>query len=425
MVIRFTLVLLILSSPCFASTIIHAGALIDGISNQTRQNVSIVIKDNSIHEIQSGHIKGQANDQIIDLKKHTVLPGLMDMHTHLIHVFHKKSYSDKFFLNPTDYALRASDNAKKTLLAGFTTVRDLGDSYNVSVALRKAINKGWIIGPRIFTATKSIATSGGHADPTNGLNDFFGYDPKPHQGVINGPVEARKAVRERYKDGADLIKITGTGGVLSKAKSGKNPQFMKDEFEAIVQTAKDYNMTVAVHAHGKEGMKRAVLAGVTSIEHGTYMDQEIMRLMIQKGTYYVPTILAGNWVAQKAKVKDFFPEIIRSKAATIGPLIEKTFAKAYKAGVKIAFGTDTGVSPHGENAKEFSLMVKNGMPPMKAIQSATMEAAKLLKIQDKLGSVTVGKTADLIAVLGDPLKDISILEKVDFVMKEGQVFKKP
>jgi imidazolonepropionase-like amidohydrolase len=230
-------------------------------------------------------------------------------------------------------------------------------------------------------------------------------------------------VRQRYKDGADLIKITATGGVLSVAKSGQNPQFMDDELQAIVATAKDYGMTIAVHAHGKEGIHRAIKAGVTSIEHGTYMDKDTFKLMKEYGTYYVPTIMAGEWVAKKAEIDGFFPDLVRPKARQIGPLIQQTFTDAYQAGVKIAFGTDSGVSAHGDNAQEFSLMVAGGMPAIEAIRSATLYAAKLLAIDDTLGSVEAGKLADLIAVKGDPLSDITLLQQVQFVMKDGVIYK--
>jgi imidazolonepropionase-like amidohydrolase len=310
-------------------------------------------------------------------------------------------------------------------MAGFTTVRDLGDNGVNSIALRKAINQGWIPGPRIFTSGKSLATTGGHADPTNALRGDYRRDPGPLEGVINGPDDARKAVRQRYKDGADLIKLTATGGVLSLAASGQNPQFTDEELEAVVSTARDYGMIVAVHAHGTEGIKRAILAGVDSIEHGTYMTDEVISLMRQKGTWWVPTNMAGEWVAEKSKEPGYFPEIVRPKAAAIGPEIQATFAKAYAAGVKIAFGTDSGVSPHGKNAREFELMVAGGMPPMQAIQSATLQAARLLKIDDRLGTIEPGKIADVVAVKGDPLEDIRAMQEVVFVMKEGVVFKGP
>jgi imidazolonepropionase-like amidohydrolase len=278
---------------------------------------------------------------------------------------------------------------------------------------------------RIFTAGKSLATTGGHADPTNGTADEFEGDPGPKEGVLNGPEDARKAVRQRYKDGADLIKLTATGGVLSLAASGQNPQFTDEELQAVVATAKDYGMTVAVHAHGTEGMKRAVLAGVDSIEHGTFMTDEVMELMKERGTYWVPTNMAGEWVAKKAAEPGFLPEIVRPKAAAIGPVIKETFRKAHAAGVKIAFGTDSGVSPHGENAREFELMVEGGMPPMKAIQSATLVASQLLRVEDKLGTLEEKKLADVIAVKGNPLEDIKAMHDVVFVMKEGVTYKSP
>jgi imidazolonepropionase-like amidohydrolase len=408
-----------------AETYVHAGTLIDGISDKPKTGVTIVIENDRIVAVHDGFVSSGGDDSVINLRDHTVMPGLMDMHVHL-HMQHSKdAYTEEFFMEPREVALRGSMYAKRTLLAGFTTVRDLGDDGFNAVSLRKAIDAGWIIGPRIYCAGKALATTGGHADPTNGLNKELKGDPGPREGVVNGTDDARKAVRQRYKDGADLIKLTATGGVLSLAKSGQNPQFKMDELEAIVSTANDYGMTVAVHAHGAEGMKRAVEAGVTSIEHGTFMTDEIMRMMKRNGTVYVPTILAGVWVGEKAQEPDYFPAIVRPKAATIGPVIQETFAKAYKAGVTIAFGTDTGVSPHGENAREFELMVEAGMPPMEAIQSATMGGAKLLRIQEDLGSVETGKIADLVAVPGNPLENISLMKDVSFVMKAGTIYKSP
>ncbi|MFT4747602.1 MAG: imidazolonepropionase-like amidohydrolase [Congregibacter sp.] len=405
-------------------TIIHAGSLIDSTSDRVIQKATVIITDNKITAIKEGFTEGSSEDTVIDLSDYTVMPGLMDMHTHISSQNNgPASYMENFTLNEADFAIKGVMYAEKTLMAGFTTVRNLGDSYNESVALRNAINKGMVKGPRIYTAAKSIATTGGHADPTNGRNQSIMGDPGPIDGVINGVAEARKAVRQRYKDGADLIKITATGGVLSVAKSGQNPQFMDDELNAIVETAKDYDMTVAVHAHGKEGMLRAIKAGVTSIEHGTYMDEEVFKQMKKYDTYYVPTIMAGNWVAEKAKIDGFFPELVRPKAATIGPLIQQTFAKAYKAGIKIAFGTDSGVSAHGDNGLEFELMVEAGMKPIEAIRSATQNAADLLNVSNSLGTIEVGKLADLVAVKGNPLDQISLLQNVSFVMKDGVVYK--
>ena len=422
------LLILCSTSSLFSQTVIHAGKLINGHDGQVHNEMTIVVEDGKVKSIEDGYVDPDRfgdEDSVtaIDLKEHTVMPGLMDMHTHLMMQHHKKVYSDKFFMNEADFALRSTTYARKTLMAGFTTVRELGDNGTNGVSLRKAIDNGWIPGPRIFTAGKSLATTGGHADPTNGTKGVFKRDGGPVDGVVNGVDDARKAVRQRYKDGADLIKLTATGGVLSLAVNGQNPQFTKDELEAIVEIANDYEMTVAVHAHGTEGMKRAVLAGVDSIEHGTYMTPEVMRLMKERGTYYVPTLMAGDWVAEKAKEDDYFPAVVRPKAAAIGPVILKTFAKAHAAGVKIAFGTDSGVSPHGDNAREFELMVAAGMTPMQAIQSATLEASKLLKVDDRLGTLEATKIADIIAVIGDPIDNISLMKKVAFVMKEGQVFK--
>lgn len=415
----------LLTTAAHAATLIHAGRLIDGRSNQPQTEMTIVIEDGRIASVASGYIKPAAGDKLIDLREYTVLPGLMDMHTHLMSQHSKDSYSERFFMDQADYALRSTVYARVTLMAGFTTVRDLGDNGVNSIALRKAIDQGWVPGPRIFTAGKALATSGGHADPTNALRGDYRRDPGPLEGVINGPDDAKKAVRQRYKDGADLIKLTATGGVLSLAASGQNPQFTDEELRAVVATAKDYGMIVAVHAHGTEGIKRAVLAGVDSIEHGTFMDDEVIQLMREKGTYWVPTNMAGEWVAKKAEEKGYFPEIVRPKAAAIGPQIRVTFRKAYAAGVKIAFGTDSGVSPHGENAHEFELMVEGGMPPMEAIQSATLTAAKLLRIDDRLGTIEAKKIADMVAIKGDPLEDIAVMRQVAFVMKEGVVFKSP
>jgi imidazolonepropionase-like amidohydrolase len=415
---------LLASQSALADTYIHAGTLISGASAKVQKKVTIVIEENRISAIKFGFIAPKAGDELIDLSEHTVMPGLMDMHTHISSQHNgPASYMEGFTLNEADYALKGVQYAEKTLMAGFTTVRNLGDSYNESVALRKAINKGTIKGPRIYTAAKSIATTGGHADPTNGRSKAIMGDPGPEQGVINGVAQARKAVRQRYKDGADLIKITATGGVLSMAKSGQNPQFMQDEVQAIVDTAKDYGMTVAVHAHGKEGMERAIKAGVSSIEHGTYMDKDTIALMKKYGTYYVPTIMAGHWVAEKAKIDGFFPDLVRPKAAAIGPLIQATFAKAHKAGVNIAFGTDSGVSAHGDNGLEFALMVEAGMSPIAAIRSATFHGAKLLNIEQDLGTIEAGKLADIVAIKGDPLKDIKLMQDVSFVMKNGLVYK--
>ncbi|GEA09704.1 amidohydrolase family protein [Alteromonas sp. KUL49] len=413
-----------LSLSSHSATLIHAGNAFTGTSSQLSGPVTITVDGNKITSVVSGYTDATQEDTVIDLKHATILPGLMDMHVHLSSQHGgPTTYLERFTLNEADRALRAADYALTTLDSGFTTVRNLGDSYNETIALRNAINRGIAQGPRIYTAGKSIATTGGHADPSNGMSHMLRPDVGPEQGVVNGEVEAREAIRSRYQNGADLIKITATGGVLSVAKSGQNPQFMMDELKAIVDTAKDYGMTVAVHAHGKEGMERAIIAGVDSIEHGTYMDEETIALMIEHGTYYVPTILAGKFVADKAKVDGYFPAIVRPKAAAIGPLIQQTFARAHAAGVNIAFGTDSGVSAHGDNAQEFALMVEAGMSEADAILSATVNTADLLGISETLGTIEEGKLADIIAVAGNPLNDITLLESVSFVMKDGVVHK--
>ena len=419
MKILYTL-LFIISFTTYSDIVIYSSSLIDVNSGQIVKNKSITIEEGYIKSIDSGFIKITENDNLLDLRGYTLMPGLMDMHVHFGQEYQSKSERPIKVERETS-AIMASKHALTTLKAGFTTVRQVGDSGLVAISLRNLINSGQIIGPRIFTSGKSIATTGGHADPTNGKDsDSYEY-PVAEDGVINGPYDAYTAVRQRDKDGADGIKLTVTGGVLSVAKSGDNPQFTEEEVEAVVKAAKDYGMWVAVHAHGAEGMKRAVIAGVDSVEHGTFMTNEIMDLMINRGTYYVPTISAGEFVAEKAKIDNYFPEIIRPKAANVGPQIGDTFNKAYKRGVKIAFGTDAGVQPHGTNWKEFVYMVKFGMPPMETIQSATISTAKMLDIDSTLGSIEVGKIADLIAVNGDPIQDINVMEKISFVMKEGKV----
>lgn len=411
----------------WSSTVyLHAGKLIDGYSGVVRGNTTIIVEDEVIRDVKTGFLEPKAGVEVINLRGYTVMPGFMDMHVHITDEFSERSYIEGYQLDAVDYALRGVAHAEKTLLAGFTTIRNLGDSDNETVALRDAIKQGYIIGPRIYTAGKSIATTGGHADPTNGLSDYLRDavgEPGPGNGVINGPWDAVQAIRQHYQDRVDLIKITATGGVLSQASSGKNPQFFMEELHALVQAANDYGFYVAAHAHGAEGMLRAVEAGVRSIEHGTYMNDQVIRAMKKHGTYYVPTISAGKWVAEKAAIDGFFPEVVRGKAAAIGPQISATFTRAYRAGVKIAFGTDTGVSAHGDNAQEFVYMVEGGMPPMEAIQSATRVAATLLGVDDKLGTIQEGKLADIVAVRGDPIENIAILKNVQFVMLNGKVIK--
>jgi imidazolonepropionase-like amidohydrolase len=409
-----------------AATVIHVGRLIDGVVDRALSEQTVIVDAGRIVAVENGYRTPAAGDEVIDLRDSTLMPGLMDMHVHITSEYSRSSELDRFKKDGTDIAIDGVMFAERTLQAGFTTVRDLGDGFRASIALRNAINAGKVAGPRIFAAGKSIATTGGHADPTNGWADHLGgKDVGPREGVIDGAAAAAQAVRQRYKDGSDLIKITATGGVLSIAKSGLNPQFTEEEIRAIVQTARDYGFKVAAHAHGAEGMKRAVRGGVDTIEHGTFMDDETIRLMRERGTYYVPTITAGQWVFERSREDGFFPAVVRPKAAEVGPQIQRTFAKAYRGGVKILFGTDTGVSAHGDNAREFELMVEAGMPAMAAIRSATSEPARFLEIDDRLGSVQSGKIADLIAVPGDPLTNISLMRRVHFVMKDGVIYRRP
>ena len=403
-------------------TYIHCGKLIDAVSNTMLSEKTIIIEGNKILEIKDGYTAAGAMDKLIDLKTKTVMPGLMDMHVHLESQTKRNAQADRLTKEAQDVAFEATNYAYVTLMAGFTTVRDLGGS-RVNISLRNAINAGTTVGPRVYTAGKSIATTGGHADPTNGLKKEFSGDPGPLDGVVNGVDECRKAVRQRYKDGSDLIKITATGGVLSQAKDGSGAQFTEEEIKAIVETAKDYNFKVAAHAHGAEGIKRAIRGGVNSIEHGTFMDDEGIALMKQYGTWLVPTITAGKSTADSAKIPGYYSEIVTPKALATGPQIQNTFAKAYKAGVKIAFGTDAGVFKHGLNWLEFGYMIEGGMPPMEAIKAATINAADLLGMKTQLGSIEINKLADIIAVDGDPLKDAKVFGKVVFVMKDGTVFK--
>lgn len=417
------LLILCTSSGLLAQrTILHCGKLIDVTKGQVLSQYTVIIEGNKIADVQPGYTRPAGTDKIIDLKDKTVMPGLIDCHVHLEDETNPNQYLQKFTYNQSDYAFQSVVFAKRTLAIGFTTVRDLGGT-GVNISLRNAINKKLIEGPRVITAGKSIATTGGHADPTNGYRKDLMGDPGPAAGVANGPAECMQAVRQRYKDGADLIKITASGGVLSVAKSGENPQFTEEEIKAIVTTARDYGFKVAAHCHGAEAMKRAVKAGVNSIEHGTYMDEEVMQLMKQHGTYYVPTITAGKAVGDSAKKPGYYPDLVTPKALAIGPKIQATFGKAYKAGVKIAFGTDAGVYMHGKNWLEFVYMHEAGMPVMEAIQSATVAAADLLGMSELIGSIEKGKLADIVAVDGDPTKEVQAMGRMKFVMKDGVVYK--
>ena len=420
----FTLTLLFsLASALSQDMYLHCGKILDVATGKESSKQTIVVSKNKIVAILNGYVsKKNAVDTEIDLKSKYILPGLIDMHVHVETVQHSHRYTSQYVDNDADVALESVQYAKNTLLAGFTTVRDLGGT-GINISLRNAINRGAVDGPRIFTAGKAIASTGGHADPTNGSNRKLVGDPGPKEGVINSPEEGAKAVRDRYKEGADVIKITATGGVLSVAKNGKNPQMSIEEIKAITTTAKDYGMLTAAHAHGDEGIQRAILGGIKTIEHGTFMSDESMDLMKKYDCYLVPTLSAGKEVAQNAEIEGYYPEIVVPKAKEVGPKLQSTFARAYKKGVKIAFGTDAGVFPHGLNAKEFGYMVDAGMPALEAIQAATLTNAVLLGMDNEIGQIKINYIADIIAVDENPTLTIKTLENLTFVMKDGKVYK--
>ena len=406
-------------------SVLHCGHLFEAASGRLLGETSILVRGERIAEVHAGRMEAPAGAKAIELGQATCLPGLIDSHVHLTDQFSPTTYSDQFRLNPADYAIRGTVYAKRTLLAGFTTVRNVGDGHNESIALRNAIRSGLIDGPRILSAGMAIGSTGGHADGTDGYRADLMGDPGPAQAIINGPQDAWKAIRQHYKDGVDLIKIMPSGGVLDESSSVDNAQLTEPELQALVAAAKDYGFAVAAHAHGAEAIRRAVLAGVDSIEHGTFMDAKDMQLMKQHGTWYVPTIIAGDFVGKQAKIPGVYPPQVAAKALQVAPQIMKTAGEAYRAGVPIAFGTDAGVFPHGENAHEFELMVQAGMPPAFALQAATTHAAKLLRMDKDVGTVEPGKYADIVAVPGDPLADIGLMKRVGFVMKGGQVYKQP
>ena len=400
-------------------TVVHAGRLFDGVSAAPRERVTITIAGDRITSVEPGFARPEGAT-VVDLSSAAVLPGLIDAHTHITGEGTGNALVRAVTETDTDAAIHSVIFAKRTLDAGFTTIRNVGAGGGADISLRKAIESGLVPGPRIWTARVSLSITGGHGDQ-GGLKPELGFGSTWMNGIVDSPEEAAKAVRYQHKYGADLIKFTATGGVLSIGDSGTAQQFSEAEMRAIVDTAHMLGMRVAAHAHGKLGIEAAIRAGVDSIEHGTMLDDETIALFRKHGTYLVPTLLAGRTVADMAKVPGHLHPTVQAKAADLGPRMLDMARRAYKGGVKMAFGTDSGVSKHGDNAKEFALLVEAGVPPAEAILMATKHAADLVGGADRIGSVQAGRLADLIAVAGDPLRDVSELERVRFVMKGGQV----
>ncbi|HEX7119564.1 MAG TPA: amidohydrolase family protein [Longimicrobiales bacterium] len=401
---------------------IRAGRLIDTATGRVVEDATIVVRGETIQAV-GRDVDIPRGAEVIDLSDYTVMPGFIDTHTHITGD-PSGGYADRALHQWPGYAaLVGAKNARLTLLAGFTTIRDVGAGEWADVALRDAIRDGLVPGPRMFVATHSIGITGGHCD-TNGFRPDLLDEPGPMQGIANGVDEAVEAVRYAVKYGADVIKICATGGVLSAGDAVGAQQFTFEEMRAIVETARMAERKVAAHAHGADGIKAAVRAGVASIEHGSILDDEAIRLMKEHGTYLVPTMMAFDAVVKGARAGVLAPWAA-AKALEIAPHARRSVQKAIAAGVPIAFGTDAGVFPHGTNAGEFRLLVDAGMRPIDAIRSATLHAARLLGQDDRLGTLEPGKLADIVAVRGDPLDDIRLLERIDFVMKGGTVYKGP
>jgi len=410
--------------------LIHAGRLLAVPGKAVANDQTVIVKDGRIERIADGFLNagdvGGNDDTVIvhDLRSLFVMPGFIDGHVHITGELGPRRKLDAVEMPDAEFALRAVSFAKKTLLAGFTTIRNLGADPDVIVPLRDSINAGYVDGPRIFAAAGAISATGGHGDAHGFRQEILELYPQP--GLCDGADDCRRAVRAMVKRGADQIKLTATGGVLSETAAGTNQQFFDDELQAIMETAHSLGRRTAAHAHGADGVNAALRAGVDSIEHGTFANAESFRLFKRNDAFLVPTVLAGVTVMEMAEPDDtFMPPPIRAKALAVGPQILEMLARAHSAGVKIAFGTDSGVSKHGENAREFELMVEAGMTPMEAIHAATVNGATNLGKSDLLGTLEPGKFADIVAVDGDPLADITELKDVDFVMKEGVVYKAP
>jgi imidazolonepropionase-like amidohydrolase len=406
--------------------VLKAERMFDGKSKTLVQNGVVIVQGNAIVDVGS-NLPTPSGAQVIDLGDATLAPGFMDAHTHLT-LDYSGDYNvrrlHELDLNVSEQAIRATTFARATVEAGFTTVRDLGSRVVgsrefVDVALRNSINKGVIVGPRMLVATKGIGATGGHFDPTSGFRDFlFGREPDYSDGIADGPEEIRKAVRFEVKNGADVIKGAVSGGVLSLVDEVDTPQLTPAEMAALVDESHRLRKKVAVHCHGDQAAREAIEAGVDSIEHGSFMKPETLTRMKNKGTFLTPTLMATEWIMSKL---DNYPPALQAKAKAAGAARSDMFRNAVKLGVKISFGTDAAVFPHGQNAKEFKLMVDLGMTPIDALKSATANDAELLGIAQKVGTLEKGKLADIVAMPGDPASDITATERVFFVMKEGKI----
>jgi imidazolonepropionase-like amidohydrolase len=407
---------------------LKAARLFDGKSNALVQNAVVIVQGDKILDVGSS-LPIPNGAQVIDLDDATLSPGFMDAHTHLTADF-SGNYNERRLqqldLNVSEQAIRATAFARATVEAGFTTVRDLGSRFIAShefvdVALRNSINKGVIVGPRMLVATKGIGATGGHFDPTGGFRDFlFGREPDYTDGIANGPDEIRKAVRFEVKNGADVIKAAVSGGVLSLGDEVDTPQLTPAEMTALVDESHRLRKKVAVHCHGDQAAREAIEAGVDSIEHGSFMKPETLTMMKKKGTFLTPTLMASEWIMGKL---DNYPPALQAKAKAATAARSEMFRNATKMGIKISFGTDAAVFPHGQNAKEFKLMVDLGMTPIDALKSATGNDAELLGIGQKVGTLEKGKLADIIAMPGDPTSDITATERVSFVMRQGKIIR--
>ncbi len=404
-------------------TVIHAGTLLAVPGEAPRREMSVIVRGRRIAEVRNGYAD-VPGARVVDLRDSTVLPGLIDMHVHL------RGLDDRLqarlqapFRDNEDEAYTAMLHGRNTLLAGFTTVRDLGNDPRLIFSLRDAINAGHVAGPTIIAAGRGISVSGGHGDPRNGLNrDLSEIADRHASNTCNGADDCRRAVREQISQGAEVIKFMATGGVLSNVPGGLGQQMMNDEMRAVVDTARSFGRRVASHAHGADGINAALEAGVTTIEHGTFTNDQTFELYRRTGAYYVPTLLAPAAALADGQRGALTPAQFE-KAREAAGNAERSFARAVREGVNIAFGTDSGVSPHGRNAEEFALMVRNGMTPAAAIRSATVSAATALGRQDQIGTIVPGKDADIIAVRGDPTQNVRLLENVGFVMRQGRVHK--